>query len=190
MTNEQWAERAKRDFGFTPEAGCDQCAGTGYFRFPYADEPADGGEACHFCLSAAIRRGELDGVTGGVRYCNGIEIDLLGVEWGEDFGVVDLKAGRVLMYGYSKRSPNLCWSLPVVTVEDADFAVLVPDGKLPELTAETENERDMIINDYANWGHVVRLLLSPKFKMRDWLKPAPKEKDDGEAEEEGDRAAG
>lgn len=185
MTSEQWTVKCKEVFGFTPTPGCDQCVGTGYFRFPdegYHGED-DKGEPCHFCLSASIKSGEQDGVADGIRYCNGIEINLLGVEWEEDFGVVDLKEGRVLMYGFSKRSPNLCWSLPVVTLADEDFAVLVLEGELPDLTAETENQRDEIINDYANWNHVIQLLLSPKFKMRDWLKPAPREKDDGEKEE-------
>lgn len=185
MNSEQWTVRCKETFGFAPSPGCDNCVGTGYFRFPYPEYHGedDKGEACHFCLSDAIRTGQLDGVADGVRYCNGIAIDLLGVEWAEDFGVVDLKEGRVLMYGYSKRSPHLCWSLPVVTLTDEDFAVLVPEAELPELTAQTENDRDEVINDYANWGHVVQLLLSPKFKMRDWLKPAPREKDDAAEEE-------
>lgn len=44
---------------FTPDPKCDNCGGTGQFA---VEQP------CHFCLSDAIRRGELDGVADGLTY--------------------------------------------------------------------------------------------------------------------------
>lgn len=184
METKDWAEAAKKKWGYTPVPECDNCDGSGYFRFPETWKgKTDDGEPCHFCCAAAIRNGELDGVADGQRYCNGVHIDLLGVEWAGDFGVVDLKEGRLLMYGYSKRTPHMFWAIPRVELSDSDFAVLVPAGDLPAPTAETENERDEVVGEYANWGNVVQLLLHEDFKMRDWLKPAQKESDDAEAEE-------
>lgn len=48
---------------FTPQADCDNCDGTGEF---------EEGQPCHFCLSDAIRRGELDGVADDVLYVGGV----------------------------------------------------------------------------------------------------------------------
>jgi hypothetical protein len=62
----------KSELGFTPDAACDNCDGTGYFVPPTGDDPD--GTACHFCLSDAIRRGELDGVADDVRYVGGVAV--------------------------------------------------------------------------------------------------------------------
>lgn len=47
---------------FTAKPDCENCGGSGEFA---------PGEPCHFCLSDAIRAGELDGVADGVAYVGG-----------------------------------------------------------------------------------------------------------------------
>lgn len=59
---------AQCPFGFTPRPDCDNCGGTGVFEEGENGEPLT---ACHFCLSDAIRAGELDGVADDVEYRGG-----------------------------------------------------------------------------------------------------------------------
>lgn len=47
---------------FTPDPDCDNCDGTGQW---------ERGTDCHFCLSDAIRRGELDGIADDIEYKGG-----------------------------------------------------------------------------------------------------------------------
>lgn len=57
-------------FGFTPQADCNNCDGTGYFT-DYRDGTQD--EACAFCLEDAILRGEVDGTIDGRDYVGGVQ---------------------------------------------------------------------------------------------------------------------
>lgn len=59
-------EPAKCKYGFTPDPQCNNCDGSGDFS---DDEP------CHFCMSDAIRRGELDGMADDVLYVGGKPIE-------------------------------------------------------------------------------------------------------------------
>ncbi len=52
----------KSRWGFHPLLDCENCLGTG----DYTDK-----EPCHFCMSDAIRRGELDGVADDIHYRGG-----------------------------------------------------------------------------------------------------------------------
>jgi hypothetical protein len=83
-------------------------------------------------------------------------VGTIGVAWDDDFGVIDMSTGRVLMYGFTKRDPNISWYQDRVTVEDDDFAVLADDA------ADA-------IEEYANWDNLYWLLLHPKFDFADAL---------------------
>jgi hypothetical protein len=61
-----------QELGFTPDPNCDNCDGTGWFEPPASGED---GTPCHFCLSDAIRRGELDGVADGVKCVSGVPVE-------------------------------------------------------------------------------------------------------------------
>lgn len=89
---------------------------------------------------------------------------LIGVEWGSDFGVVDLTGERLIMYGFSKSRPNVSWYIPTVTLKDADFEVLLTEKENKEVEGKPVG-RDELVLEYANWGEVVALLLHPDYKF-------------------------
>lgn len=59
---------AKRVWGFTPQPNCDNCGGDGIFAEDATGTPT---EPCTFCIGDAIKRGEIDGTIGGVKYVGG-----------------------------------------------------------------------------------------------------------------------
>lgn len=87
---------------------------------------------------------------------------LIGVVWGNDFGVVDLAHEKLVMYGFHKHRPTLYWYIQTVELKDSDFAVLLT-VKDRESIKSGVWKYDDIVNEHANWGGVVALLLHPDY---------------------------
>jgi hypothetical protein len=80
-------------------------------------------------------------------------VGLLGIEWDDDFGIIDMKDGRVLLSAYANsRWPEITWYLPTIKLEDSDFKIFMP----PDV------EEDELW-EYANWEHMYALLLDPRY---------------------------
>lgn len=90
------------------------------------------------------------------------QLGLVGVVRGDDFGVVDLLSERIVVYGFSKKLPSLCWYIPRVELKDKDFEVLITRKDREKIKDGTWDETELIC-EYANWGEVVALLLHPDF---------------------------
>lgn len=92
-------------------------------------------------------------------------VGLLAIEWDADFGIIDMKDGRVLLSGYAeKRWPQLTWYLPKIGLEDSDFKILMPPDA---------DEDDLW--EYANWVHMYALLLDPRYDFAEQLEKCPYE---------------
>lgn len=92
-------------------------------------------------------------------------VGLLAIEWDDDFGVIDMKDGRVLLSGYAeKHFPSLTWYLPKIGLDDSDFEIFMPDDA-------HEDDRW----EYANWEHMYALLLDPRYDFAAQLEKCPDE---------------